>query len=146
MHLVGVEDRPGVSAQIFGAIAEKNVSVDMIIQNVSRGDDPRADVTFTVTKTDLQRAKSFIEEIAKGLGAREVRYDEDVVKISIVGLGMRSHAGVAAKMFRLLADEGINIQAISTSEIKISCLVASKYTELAVRALHDGFGLAAPAK
>jgi aspartate kinase len=144
--IVGVEDRPGVSAQIFGAIAEKNVSVDMIIQNVTRGDDPRADVTFTVSKTDLQRVKSFIEEIAKGLGAREVRYDEDVVKISIVGLGMRSHAGVAAKMFRLMADEGINIQAISTSEIKISILVAAKYTELAVRVLHDGFGLAAAAK
>jgi len=142
VHLVGVEDRPGVSATIFGAIAEKNVSVDMIIQNVSRGDDPRADVTFTVSKTDLVRVKSFIEEIAKSLGAREVRYDEDVVKISIVGLGMRSHAGVAAKMFRLMADEGINIQAISTSEIKISCLVAAKYTELAVRVLHDGFGLA----
>ena len=147
MHLVGVEDRPGVSAEIFGAIAETNVSVDMIIQNVTRGDDPRADVTFTVSKTDLQRVKSFIEEIAKKLGAREVRYDEDVVKISIVGLGMRSHAGVAAKMFRLMADERINIQAISTSEIKISCLVASKYTELAVRVLHDGFGLATvPAK
>ncbi len=145
--LVGVEDRPGVSAQLFSAIAEKNVSVDMIIQNVTRGDDPRADVTFTVSKTDLQRVKSFIEEIAKGLGAREVRYDEDIVKISIVGLGMRSHAGVAAKMFRLMADEGINIQAISTSEIKISILVAAKYTELAVRVLHDGFGLAvAPAK
>jgi aspartate kinase len=143
VHLVGVEDRPGVSAHIFGAIAEKNVSVDMIIQNVTRGDEARADVTFTVSKTDLQRVKSFIEEIARGLGAREVRYDEDVVKISIVGLGMRSHAGVAAKMFRILADEGINIQAISTSEIKISCLVAAKYTELAVRALHDGFGLAA---
>ncbi len=143
VHLVGVEDRPGVSAQIFGSIAEKNVSVDMIIQNVSRGEDARADVTFTVSKTDLQRVKSFIEEIARSLGAREVRYDEDVVKISIVGLGMRSHAGVAAKMFRILADEGINIQAISTSEIKISCLVAAKYTELAVRALHDGFGLAA---
>ena len=133
-----------MSAQIFGAIAEKNVSVDMIIQNVSRSDEARADVTFTVSKTDLQRVKSFIEEIAKGLGAREVRYDEDVVKISIVGLGMRSHAGVAAKMFRLMADERINIQAISTSEIKISILVASKYTELAVRVLHDGFGLAAP--
>ncbi len=144
VHLVGVEDRPGVSAKIFSAIAEKNVSVDMIIQNVTRGDDPRADVTFTVSKTDLQRVKSFIEETAKGLGAREVRYDEDVVKISIVGLGMRSHAGVAAKMFQLMADEGINIQAISTSEIKISCLVAAKYTELAVRALHDGFGLRAP--
>jgi aspartate kinase len=144
VHLVGVEDKPGVSAQIFGAIAEKNVSVDMIIQNVSRSDEARADVTFTVSKTDLQRVKSFIEEIAKGLGAREVRYDEDVVKISIVGLGMRSHAGVAAKMFKLMADERINIQAISTSEIKISILVASKYTELAVRVLHDGFGLAAP--
>ena len=145
VHLVGVEDRPGVSADIFSAIAEKNVCVDMIIQNVTRGDDPRADVTFTVSKTDLQRVKSFIEEIAKGLGAREVRYDEDVVKISIVGLGMRSHAGVAAKMFRLMADERINIQAISTSEIKISILVAAKYTELAVRVLHDGFGLANPA-
>jgi aspartate kinase len=142
VHMVGVEDRPGVSAQIFSAIAEKNVSVDMIIQNVTRGDDARADVTFTVSKTDLQRVKTFIEETARGLGAKEVRYDEDVVKISIVGLGMRSHAGVAAKMFRLLADEGINIQAISTSEIKISCLVAAKYTELAVRTLHDGFGLA----
>jgi aspartate kinase len=142
VHIVGVEDKPGVVAQIFSAIADKNVSVDMIIQNVTRGDDPRADVTFTVSKTDLQRVKSFIEEIARGLGAREVRYDEDVVKISIVGLGMRSHAGVASKMFRLMAGEGINIQAISTSEIKISCLVAAKYTELAVRVLHDGFGLA----
>jgi aspartate kinase len=141
VHIVGVEDRPGVSAQLFTAIADKNVSVDMIIQNVTRGEDARADVTFTVSKADLARLKSFIDETAKSLGAREVRFDEDVVKISIVGLGMRSHAGVAAKMFQLLADEKINIQAISTSEIKISCLVASKYTELAVRALHDGFGL-----
>jgi aspartate kinase len=143
VHVVGVEDKPGVVADLFGLIAEKNVSVDMIIQNVSHGEEKRADVLFTVSKTDLQRAKGHIEEIAKGLGAREIRYDEDIVKISIVGLGMRSHAGVAAKMFRILATEGINIQAISTSEIKISCLVASKYTELAVRALHDGFGLAA---
>jgi len=143
VHVVGVEDKPGVVADLFGLIAERNVSVDMIIQNVSHGDDKRADVLFTVSKTDLQRAKGHIEEIAKGLGAKEIRYDEDIVKISIVGLGMRSHAGVAAKMFRILATEGINIQAISTSEIKISCLVASKYTELAVRALHDGFGLAA---
>jgi aspartate kinase len=141
VHIVGVDDKPGVSAQLFGAIADKNVSVDMIIQNVTRGEDARADVTFTVSKTDLARLKSFIEETAKSLGAREVRYDEEIVKISIVGLGMRSHAGVAAKMFRLLAGEGINIQAISTSEIKISCLVAAKYTELAVRVLHDGFGL-----
>jgi aspartate kinase len=142
VHVVGLDDRPGVSAQLFSAIAEKNVGVDMIIQNVSRGGEARgADVTFTVSKTDLQRVKSFVEETARSLGAREVRYDEDVVKISIVGLGMRSHAGVAAKMFRLLANEAINIQAISTSEIKISCLVAAKHTELAVRALHDGFGL-----
>ena len=141
VHMVGVEDRPGVSAELFSAIAQKNVGVDMIIQNVGRGDDGRADVTFTVSKTDLQRVKSFVEETGRALGAREVRYDEDVVKISIVGLGMRSHAGIAAKMFRLLSDEKINIQAISTSEIKISCLVAAKYTELAVRALHDGFGL-----
>jgi aspartate kinase len=141
VHIVAVDDKPGVVAQLFSAIAEKNLSVDMIIQNVTRGDEARTDVTFTVSKTDLQRLRSFIEETAKSLGAREVRYDEDIVKISIVGLGMRSHAGVAAKMFRLLADEQINIQAISTSEIKISCLVAAKYTELAVRALHDGFGL-----
>ena len=143
VHVVGVNDKPGVVADLFGSIAEKNVGVDMIIQNVSR-EDARADVLFTVSKTDLARAKGHIEEIAKALGAREVRYDEDVVKISIVGLGMRSHAGVASKMFRILADEGINIQAISTSEIKISCIVAAKYTELAVRALHDGFGLAEP--
>jgi aspartate kinase len=142
VHVVGVEDKPGVVADLFSGIADKNVSVDMIIQNVTRGDDARADVTFTVSKTDLHRAKASIEEIARSLGSREVRYDEDIVKISIVGLGMRSHAGVASRMFRLLADEGINIQAISTSEIKVSCLVAAKYTELAVRVLHDGFGLA----
>ncbi len=149
VHLVGVEDKPGVVARIFGAIAGQNVSVDMIIQSVSivpSDGVPRTDLTFTVTKPDLARAQPLIEAVARDVGAREVRYDEDVVKVSIVGLGMRSHAGVAAKMFKLLADEGINIQAISTSEIKISCLVASKYTELAVRALHDGFDLAkAPA-
>jgi aspartate kinase len=137
--VVGVQDRPGVSAELFGKIADKNIPVDMIIQNV--GENARADVMFTVAKTDLARAKAAIEEIAKSLHAREVRYDEEVVKVSIVGLGMRSHAGVAAKMFKILAGEGINIQAISTSEIKVSCLVAQKYTELAVRALHDGFGL-----
>lgn len=143
VHFVGVDDKPGVVADLFGRISEHNIPVDMIIQNA--GEAQRADVTFTMTKTDLSRAKPLIEEIAKSLGSKEVRYDEDVVKVSIVGLGMRSHAGVAAKMFRLLAGEGINIQAISTSEIKVSCLIAAKYTELAVRALHDGFGLA-PAK
>lgn len=142
VHVVGVDDRPGVAAELFEKIAEKNVSVDMIVQNVTTDLDPHAAITFTLAKTDLVRAKPLIESVAKGLGAREVRYDEDVVKVSIVGVGMRSHAGIAARMFRILATEGINIQAISTSEIKVSCLVASKYTELAVRALHDGFGLA----
>ena len=143
VHIVGVEDRPGVVAELFGRIADRNISVDMIIQSVAvaTGSEARANVTFTLPKTDLSRARPFIDEISKELGAREVRYDEDIAKVSIVGLGMRSHAGIAAKMFRLLAAEAINIQAISTSEIKISCLVAAKYTELAVRALHDGFGL-----
>ena len=141
VHVVAVDDKPGVAADLFEKIAEKNISVDMIVQNVTTDADPRAAITFTIPKTDLARAKPWIETIAKGLGAREVRYDEDVVKVSIVGLGMRSHAGIAAKMFRILANEGINIQAIATSEIKVSCLVASKYTELAVRSLHDGFGL-----
>jgi aspartate kinase len=140
VHLVGVEDRPGVAAELFEKIADKNVSVDMIVQGVA-SEPARASITFTIAKTDLARARPWIEEIARGLGARQVLYDEDVVKVSIVGLGMRSHAGIAAKMFRIFAREGINIQAISTSEIKVSCLVASKYTELAVRALHDGFGL-----
>jgi aspartate kinase len=141
VHLVGVEDKPGVSAYLFEKIAEQNISVDMIIQNVSRSDANRTDVTFTMPKVDLQRSRGIIEDIARSAGAQDVRYDEDVAKVSIVGLGMRTHAGVASKMFRLLANEGINIQAISTSEIKISCLVASKYTELAVRTLHEGFGL-----
>ena len=142
--LVGVEDRPGVVAQIFGDLAAQNVSVDMIIQNASKlsaEGAPRTDVTFTVAKTDLPKVKAMIDGIAASVGAAEVRYDEDIVKVSIVGLGMRSHAGVAAKMFRILADEGINIQAISTSEIKVSCIVATKYAELAVRSLHDGFAL-----
>jgi aspartate kinase len=121
-------------------LSEKNVSVDMIIQSPSRGGDSRTDVTFTVAKTDLPRVKDLIEQNAKELQAA-VEYDPDIVKVSIVGLGMRSHAGVASKMFGLLAGEGINIQAISTSEIKISCIIASKYTELAVRTLHEGFGL-----
>ena len=140
VHVVGVDDRPGIAAELFEKIAEKNISVDMIVQNVTT-DAAAAAITFTLAKTDLARAKPWVESVAKGVGAREVRYDEDVVKVSIVGFGMRSHAGIAAKMFRILANEGINIQAIATSEIRVSCLVAAKYTELAVRALHDGFGL-----
>ncbi|WP_437329235.1 aspartate kinase [Sorangium sp. So ce327] len=147
--LVGVDDKPGVVAQIFGALAEENISVDMIIQNApsygleTRGTsgEVKADVTFTVGKADLPRAKLVMEKVASAVRAMSIRYEEDIVKVSIVGLGMRTHAGVAARMFQLLAADGINIQAISTSEIKISCLVSTKYAELAVRALHDGFGL-----
>ncbi|MFT3776463.1 MAG: aspartate kinase [Minicystis sp.] len=138
--LVGVEDAPGMVANIFGALAGENIGVDMIIQNASSAAG-KTDVTFTVTKADLAKTKVLMERIAAQIHAQDVRYDEDIAKVSIVGLGMRSHAGVAAKMFQILADERINIQAISTSEIKVSCLVATKYTELAVRALHDGFGL-----
>jgi aspartate kinase len=141
VQLVRMKDKPGVVAKIFGMLAEHNVSVDMIIQSPSRGGKDTTDVTFTVAKTDLPRAKELIEKTAAEYGSEPVEYDPDIVKVSIVGLGMRSHAGVAAKMFGILAGEGINIQAISTSEIKISCIIAAKYTELAVRALHEGFGL-----
>ena len=134
-----VQDTPGVVARIFGALADKNISVDMIIQNVSSG--AATDVTFTVAKADLPRAKALIAEIGPAVGMKDFVVDDSIVKVSIVGVGMRSHAGIAAKMFSLLAGEGINIQAISTSEIKVSCIVAAKYTELAVRALHTGFGL-----
>lgn len=156
--LVGVDDRPGVVAEVFGALAESNISVDMIVQSApstpsassaSSGaggagavEGPhKADVTFTVGKSDLPKTRAIIEQVASRVGALTVRFDQDCAKVSIVGAGMRSHAGVAAKMFQLLAAEGINIQAISTSEIKVSCLVAPKYAELAVRALHDGFSL-----
>ncbi len=138
--LVGVDDAPGMVASIFSALAAENISVDMIIQGASSAEH-KTDVTFTVAKTDLGKAKLVMDRIATDVHATRVHYDEDIAKVSIVGLGMRSHAGVAAQMFRILADERINIQAISTSEIKVSCLVATKYTELAVRALHDGFGL-----
>ncbi len=141
VQMINVPDKPGVVASIFGMLSEKNVSVDMIIQSPSREGGTTTDVTFTVPKTDLARVKSNIEECARGIGGAAIEYDADIVKVSIVGLGMRSHAGVASRMFELLHREGINIQAISTSEIKVSCLIASRYTELAVRALHDGFGL-----
>jgi len=142
VQLLGVADRPGVVAQLFGTLSKMNVSVDMIIQNTQyTADENTTDVTFTLAKTDLARVLTDLDALLKGVGGKGYRIDEDIVKVSIVGLGMRSHAGVAAQMFQILASEGINIQAISTSEIKISCLIASKYTELAVRALHDGFGL-----
>ena len=134
-----VPDRPGVAFAILGPVAKANIVVDMIIQNASAAGD--TDVTFTVAKTDFRRALAMVEATAKEIGAHGVSADTDVVKVSVVGLGMRSHAGVAASMFETLAREGINIQMISTSEIKISVVVEAKYAELAVRVLHDGFGL-----
>lgn len=133
----GVVDQPGIAATLFEALAERHISVDMIIQNVS--EDGRTDLTFTVAQDDSELAR----EIAAGAlrEKREVFVDREVVKVSIVGLGMRSHAGVASRMFRLLADAGINIQAISTSEIKVSCLIEARHADDAVRTLHDGFAL-----
>ncbi len=131
-----VPDEPGRAAGLFEALADARISVDMIIQNPSA--QGVTDMTFTVPKGEVDQARAIALEIFAG---HQVDVDGDVVKVSIVGLGMRSHAGVAARMFRLMADEGINIQAISTSEIKVSCLIRAKYGELAVRALHDGFGL-----
>ncbi|MEM1417997.1 MAG: ACT domain-containing protein, partial [Myxococcota bacterium] len=135
----GVPDTPGVVAGIFEPLAERNVSVDMIIQSAPQ--DGKTDLTFTVSQEDVARMGELADEIAGSVGAEGAVIDADVVKVSIVGLGMRSHAGVASRMFRLLANEGINIEAITTSEIKTSCLLRAKYAELAVRTLHDGFGL-----
>src|SRR5262249_47021886 len=127
-------DRPGVAYAVLGPVAKANIVVDMIIQNASAAGD--TDLTFTLPKTDFRRALAMVEQTAKEIGAQGVSADTEVVKVSVVGLGMRSHAGVAASMFEALAREGINIQMISTSEIKISVVVAAKYGELAVRALH----------
>ncbi len=134
-----VPDRPGVAATLFGALADENILVDMIIQNVSR--EGYTDVTFTVLKTDSQKALVAAQKVAAEIEAGDVLIDKDIAKVSIVGTGMRSHSGVASMMFGALAKENINIQMISTSEIKISCVIESKYTELAVRALHDTFEL-----
>jgi len=135
----GVPDVPGVAAKIFGALDEQNIVVDLIVQTASR--DGRTDLSFTVGKTDLVKAREVVERVTKDIHAGGLETDGDVAKVSIVGVGMRNHSGVAAKMFQILASEGINIQLISTSEIKVSCLIQSKYTELAVRALHTAFGL-----
>jgi aspartate kinase len=134
-----VPDRPGIAAAVFGALADHSVNVDMIVQNVSA--DGMTDMTFTVGKTDLPRARATLAEAQSQIGFTEVLADPDVAKISVVGVGMRSHAGVANIMFRALADKAINIQVISTSEIKVSVLIAAEYTELAVRALHTAYGL-----
>jgi aspartate kinase len=138
--LVKVRDKPGVAAAIFGPLADASINVDMIVQNVS--DDGRAtDLTFTVAKNDLERAVATISGNRDELGYADLVHDSKVVKISVIGVGMRSHAGVALRMFQTLAEKGINIQVISTSEIKISVLISSEYTELAVRSLHTAFGL-----
>jgi len=137
ISILRVPDRPGIAAQVFGAIAAKNVVVDMIVQNISR--DGYTDMSFTMPRGDHARAVSTLEEIARSIGALGVVHDERVAKVSIVGVGMRSHSGVAAKMFEAFAKEGINIQMISTSEIAVSCVIEDKYAELAVRTLHDVF-------
>ncbi len=144
VQLFGVDDRPGAAAEIFGELAAQNISVDMIVQNPADPARRAVELAFTIAKTDLERVRGLLGGLAARAGARAVDVDEGVGKVSIVGLGMRSHAGVAAQMFRLLAAAGINIQAISTSEIKVSCLVADADVEPAVRALHDGFGLDRP--
>ena len=137
--VIGVADRPGVAAGIFGPLAEGNVNVDMIVQNISA--DGTTDLTFTVTEADLERSIAILEETRSAVAFERLAADPGVVKVSVIGVGMRSHAGVAQTMFAALAEKGINIQVISTSEIKISVLVSEDYTELAVRALHAAYGL-----
>ncbi|MCH7943829.1 MAG: aspartate kinase [Proteobacteria bacterium] len=138
--LVGIEDKPGVAAAIFGPLADANVNVDMIVQNVS-ADGSMTDLTFTVTTADLARTVALLEDDGRGFEYKSLTSDGNVVKVSVIGVGMRSHAGVATRMFQTLADKGINIQVISTSEIKISILIAEEYLELALRALHSAYGL-----
>jgi aspartate kinase len=137
ISILRVPDRPGIAGQVFGALAETNIVVDMIVQNISR--DGYTDMSFTVPRADYQRAVSALQSVASTVGAQGVVHDERVAKVSIVGVGMRSHSGVASRMFATLARERINIQMISTSEIAISCVIEDKYAELAVRALHDTF-------
>ncbi len=139
LTISGVPDRPGIASKILTPIAEANIEVDMIIQNIA--DDATTDFTFTVHRNDYRRAKTLLELTCGELGAKKVTGDEGIVKVSIVGVGMRSHAGIASTMFRALAAEGINIKMISTSEIKISVVVDEKYLELAVRTLHSAFNL-----
>lgn len=135
--LVRVPDRPGLAAQIFGPIADAHIVVDMIIQNAS--EEGTTDLTFTVPKADHKRARAIVESALPALHAKGIRVDTDIAKVSVVGVGMRTHAGVAAKMFQVLGQEGINIEMISTSEIKISVVIDAKYSELAVRVLHEAF-------
>jgi aspartate kinase len=143
LTILGVPDTPGVAHQLLGPVADANIEVDMIVQNIAP-DGATTDFTFTVNRNDYQRALDILTQIATELGAREVSGDDKIVKVSLVGVGMRSHAGIASTMFGTLAKEGVNIRMISTSEIKISVVVDEKYLELAVRSLHDAFNLAQP--
>lgn len=139
ISIFGVPDQPGIAAQIFSPLSEAGVTVDMIIQNVSQ--DGKTDMTFTVPKTDCKKALKIVEAVAPKIDASGVKHDDAIAKVSIIGVGMRSHSGIAQTMFETLSKEGINIEMISTSEIKVSCIIAAKYTELAVRVLHEAFGL-----
>lgn len=135
----GIPDQPGVAAQVLGSISDANIEIDVIVQNVAK--DNSASITFTVNRNDLLQAEALLRSIAAELGAEEVTADSKIAKVAIVGVGMRSHAGVAARMFECLAEEGINIQLITTSEIKIAVVIDERYLELAVRALHAKYGL-----
>jgi aspartate kinase len=135
-----VADRPGIAAAVFGPLADANINVDMIVQNISQSDQS-TDLTFTVTRSHLDRAIAVLEKARPEIDYEKLKADEDVTKVSVIGVGMRSHAGVAQRMFATLAERGINIQVISTSEIKVSVLIEEEYTELALRALHTAYGL-----
>ena len=135
-----VPDKPGIAAKIFGTLADLGIVVDLIVQTPAH-EDGRTDLAFTVGRLDVEKTAQQMRKMAKAIGAGKVQHEEGIAKVSIVGVGMRNHAGVAAKMFQVLADEGVNIRVISTSEIKVSCLIDEKYAELAVRALHTAFGL-----
>jgi aspartate kinase len=141
VSILRVPDRPGIASRVFGGLGSREIVVDMIVQNISR--DGYTDISFTLPRGDRHRAESVLGELAREIGAEGVKADDRVAKVSIVGVGMRSHAGVAARMFETMSREGINIQMISTSEIAVSCVIEDKYTELAVRALHDAFELGA---
>jgi len=141
LSILRVPDRPGIASRVFGSLGTQNIVVDMIVQNISR--DGYTDISFTLPRADRARAEQVLANAAREVGAQGVATDDRVAKVSIVGVGMRSHAGVAARMFDTLSKEGVNIQMISTSEIAVSCVIEDKYTELAVRALHDAFELGA---
>jgi aspartate kinase len=140
VSVLGVPDQPGIAAQVFNTLADNGIVVDMIIQNAASMGE-LTDLTFTVPATDLQEAERLITELNQKLGAAGLRTDPGIAKVSVIGVGMRTHSGVAARTFRVLSEQNINIQMISTSEIKISVVIDDRYTELAVRSLHEAFGL-----